>query len=537
MQQGLRQLFALLTRCCDLDLFGPQGGLDDPEVLARETVCAFLALRLLSFECVSVSEIEALYELFKKISSAVVDDGLINKVRVFDLFDTKHNGILGFEEFARALRDSSPECFIPEQQYEGRVGILYARWWTRHNQAFRERAERIKKAEGDYLSRAGAPISTIAPYFLQKEFSEIAGTVATVGRRRARVQAAGSADCKAYVEALEPLVPPESSLATSRDSGEPPLVYFWWRHFLLDSGHPVDAALSSPILPDLSRDWERHIRHSIARVGPRKFINWIESGTILQHFWDAVAEAGKAVKVSFDRVVLPPTFSQAPRESFIPLTEMPKRDASQGWKRRASREAGPSQPAARGRTLDPSFSAGAATSTPGGGDLAEDTPRDDVIPPVDDDYNPTFDGTLSPDGAGTSRASPTGPGYIPADAIAAEGVEHPAAIAPVVGGTPSLQAIHDLLMSGSEAELPGFSDFAPSILEGGGWQRALHSAMAVTSAAVLPIASPPEEGEVARGAAGDGDGGDLLPESELFPFLFICPDTRRDERDRERSRA
>lgn len=106
--------------CFKSKLIKQPPGYENPTDLAAET----------SF---SVSEVEALYELFKKISSSLINDGLIHKEefqlalfrnrkkenlfadRVFDVFDFKRNGVIEFGEFVRSLSIFHPSTPVNEK--------------------------------------------------------------------------------------------------------------------------------------------------------------------------------------------------------------------------------------------------------------------------------------------------------------------------------------------------------------------------------------------------------------------------------------
>ncbi|CAL5022477.1 unnamed protein product [Urochloa decumbens] len=93
---------------------------EDSSILAKETIF-------------SVNEVDALRELYKKISYSIFKDGLIHKEefqlalfrnsnkknlfadRIFDLFDLKRNGVIEFGEFVRSLNIFHPDTPMAEK--------------------------------------------------------------------------------------------------------------------------------------------------------------------------------------------------------------------------------------------------------------------------------------------------------------------------------------------------------------------------------------------------------------------------------------
>ncbi|XP_057516403.1 calcineurin B-like protein 10 isoform X2 [Amaranthus tricolor] len=171
--------------------------------LPKKKICKYSYSDLVRL-AVSVNEVEALYELFKKLSSSIIDDGSIHKeelqlalfrspygenlfvdrnpnpnnlalpttfnlsftFQVFDLFDEKKNGVIEFDEFIHVL-----SVFHPCAPIEDKIHFAF-RLYDLRKTGFIEREEVMQMVKA-ILSESGLALSNdLLESILDKTFAD-----------------------------------------------------------------------------------------------------------------------------------------------------------------------------------------------------------------------------------------------------------------------------------------------------------------------------------------------------------------------------
>ncbi|KAL2236723.1 UNVERIFIED_CONTAM: Calcineurin B-like protein 7 [Sesamum indicum] len=133
---------------------------------------------------ITVKEVKTLNELYRKLGSTLVDDGFLNREefklglfrnskekslfadRMFDMFDSKHDGVIDFREFVRSMSIFHPDT--PQEEKAIFAFRLYDIWQT----GFIEKEE-VKEMIVEFLNESNLILSDdIIEDIIDKTFEE-----------------------------------------------------------------------------------------------------------------------------------------------------------------------------------------------------------------------------------------------------------------------------------------------------------------------------------------------------------------------------